>query len=164
MTSNPKTAQLQVRLSIAQKSAIKRAAARADMDMSAYVLSRVLSVPAGQFQDAIRNCAGNEPRFALAELNSWLSSLSSAELGEAIEAAPTLALTPYLSNTVAAMVELACARLGLAPPAWTRDDEALAEPVFGSALQSVRLHLLKSSPAAFRRRNLFVDASLGDRV
>jgi hypothetical protein len=164
MVKNPKTAQLQIRLSIAQKSAIKRAAARADMDMSAYVLSRVLSVPAGQFQDAVRNCAGSEPRFALAELNSWLSSLSAGELREAIEAAPTLVLTPYLSNTVAAMVELACARIGFAPPAWTRDVEALAEPVFGSALQSVRLHLLKSSPAPFRRRNLFVDASLGDRV
>jgi hypothetical protein len=102
MAQNLKTAQLQIRLSIAQKSAIKRAAVRADMDMSTYVSSRMLSVPAGQFQDAVRNCAGSEPRLALAELYSWLSSLSAGELREAIDAAPTLALTPYLSNTIAA--------------------------------------------------------------
>ena len=164
VTRTPKTAQLQIRLSIAQKSAIQRAAARAGMDMSAYVLSRVLSVPARAFQDAVRNCAGDEARFALAELNSLLSSLSAGELREAADASPTVALTPYMSNTIAAMVELASARLGIAPPAWTSDIEPLTEPAFGSALQSVRLHLLKSSPAPFRRRNLFIDTSLGDRV
>jgi len=164
VTQNPKTAQLQIRLSSAQKRAIQRAAARAGMDMSAYVLSRVLSVPARQFQDAVRNCGGGDSRFALAELNTLLSSLSAGELREAIAESPTVTLTPYMSNTIAAMVELACASHSIAPPAWTRDIEPLAEPAFGSALQSVRLHLLKSSPATFRRRNLFVDASLGDRI
>ena len=164
MTQTPKTAQLQIRLSIAQKTAIQRAAARAGMDMSAYVLSRVLSVPARQFQDAVRKSAGGDSRMALAELNALLSTLSAGELREATDAAPTGALTPYMSNTIAAMVELASARLGIAPPAWTHDIEPLAEPAFGSSLHSVRLHLLKSSPATFRRRNLFVDASLGDRI
>ena len=164
MILTQKSAQLQIRVSAAQKSAIQRAALRAGMDMSKYVLSRVLSVPAAQFQDTVRPCAGPGSRHALAELNTFLSDLSAGELRDAIAAAPIVALTPFLANTVAAMVELACARRGMVPPAWTRDIEPLDEPAFGSALQSVRLHLLKSSPAPFRRRNLFIDASVGDRI
>ncbi len=164
MASISKTAQLQIRVSAAQKSAIQRAAVRAGMNMSNYVLSRVLSVPGTQFQDTVRQCAGSEPRHALAELNSLLSNLTAGELREAIAAPPGVLLTPLLANTIAAMVELACARRDIALPAWTGGIEPLPVPAFGSTLQSVRLHLLKSSPAPFRRRNLFVDSTLGDRI
>ena len=164
MAPPPKTTQLQIRVTAAQKGAIQRAALRAGMDMSHYVLDRVLSVPAAQFQDTLAQCAGPEPRLALAELNALLSKLSAGELREAIAAPPAVSLTPLLANTIAAMVELACARCGVALPAWTGGIEPLSEPAFGSTLQSVRLHLLKSSPAPFRRRNLFVDASVGDQI
>jgi hypothetical protein len=40
----------------------------------------------------------------------------------------------------------------------------LTEPVFGSELQSLRLYLLTHSPPPFRARNIFIDATLGDRV
>ena len=43
-------------------------------------------------------------------------------------------------------------------------DGPLAEPVFGSDLMSLRLYLLTHSPAPFRRRNIFIDASVGFRV
>jgi uncharacterized protein (DUF1778 family) len=164
MSRTQKSAQLQVRVTAAQKSAIQRAATRAGMDMSSYVLARALSFPASQFQDAVASCVGSQSRFALAELNTLLSSLSAGELRETIAAPPTVLLTPYMSNTIAAMVELACARRGIAVPSWTGEVEPLVDPAFGSALQSVRLHLLKSSPAPFRRRNLFVDATLGNQV
>jgi hypothetical protein len=36
--------------------------------------------------------------------------------------------------------------------------------VFGSDLQSLRLHLLTHSPPPFLARNIFVDATLGDRI
>jgi hypothetical protein len=164
MAQTPKTAQLQIRVSAAQKGAIQRAAQRAGMGMSNYVLSRVLSVPATQFQDTVTRCAGHESRFGLAELNALLSTLPAGELREAIAAPPAVSLTPLLANTIAAMVELACARRGIALPVWTVGIEPLPEPAFGSALQGVRLHLLKSSPASFRRRNLFIDATLGDQI
>ncbi|HMI37095.1 MAG TPA: DUF1778 domain-containing protein [Steroidobacteraceae bacterium] len=164
MTQTPKSAQLQIRVTVAQKSAIRRAAARAGMGMSDYVLSRVLSVPAAQFQNAVKDCGGPESRFALAELNALLARLSAGELREAVAEPATVSLTPFLANTIAAMVEFACARRAVAPPAWTRNIEPLDKPVFGSTLQGVRLHLLKSSPAPFRRRNLFIDATVGDRI
>jgi hypothetical protein len=164
MARNPKTAQLQIRLTVAQKRAIQHAAARAGLDMSAYVLGRVLSVPAARFQNTVADCAGPGSRLALAALNDLLSGLPVGELRDAVAVRPTAQLTPELANTVAAMVETACARRAIPLPAWTRDIAPLDEPAFGSTLQSLRLHLLLASPAAFRRRNLFVDSSLGDRV
>jgi uncharacterized protein (DUF1778 family) len=165
MNKSPKTAQMQIRVSANEKIAIQRAAARAGMDMSAYVLARVLSVPAAHFQDCVRDCADPaSSRFALAELNSLLSDLTAGELRDAIATPPRPGLSPFLGNYVAAMVEYACARRAVAVPQWTRSIAPLAEPMFGSQLQSLRLHLLTHSPPPFRARNIFIDSTLGDRV
>ena len=165
MSKSSKTAQMQIRVSDYEKTAIQRAAARAGMDMSAYVLARVLSLPAAQFQDCVRGCVDSaSPRFALAELNSLLSDLTAGELRDAIATPPPSGLSPFLGNYIAAMVEYACARRGIAVPEWTRSIAPLPEPVFGSELQSLRLYLLTHSPAPFRVRNIFIDSTLGDRV
>jgi hypothetical protein len=165
MTVAAKSAQLQIRVSPAEKATIQRAARRAGMDMSAYVLARVLPAPARRFHELTAAC--RDPameRFALAALNGWLAGLGAGELRDAIASPPAGGLTPYLANYVAAMVEYACARQGVSPPAWVDAIAPLAEPAFGSALLSLRLHLLTRSPAPFRRRNIFIDATVGDRV
>ncbi len=136
--------------------------------MSAYVLARLLPAPAGRFQDLTRDlvAAGadsQDARFALEALNSWLASLGAGELAEAVLSPPPR-LSPYLANYVAAMVEVACAKSGVAPPSWLGATAPLTEPAFGSALLSLRLYLLTHSPAPFRRRNIFIDASVGSRV
>ncbi len=164
MAHDAKSTQLQIRVSKREKSAIQGAAKRAGLDMSTYVLRRVLSAPAARFQELIGTAAEAEPSFALAELNSFLSKLSGGELRDAVAAWPMVTLTPYVGNYVAAMVEYACGRRAMAPPAWTRSIEPLIEPVFASALQSLRVHLLIHSPAPFRRRNIFIDSSLGARI
>ena len=160
-----KTEQQQIRVSKKEKTAIQRSAARAGMDMSGYVLSRVLSVPAAQFRGCVEACAGTaSPRFALAELNSLLSTFTAGELRDAIAAPPPPGLTPFLQNYIAAMVEYACAKRAVAVPRWTRAVAPLVEPVFGTALLSLRLHLLTHSPPPFRARNIFIDATLGGQV
>ncbi len=165
MNRPAKLSQLQVRVSEAEKSAIRRAARQAGMDMSAYVLSRVLPAPAAAFQEAIAALSeAAEPSFALAELNSLLASLTASELRQAVAAGPQAALSPFLANYVAAMCETACNMRSVPVPAWTRRIEALPEPVFGSALPSLRLYLLTRSPAPFRRRNIFIDSSVGAQV
>jgi hypothetical protein len=164
MRANAKSAQLQIRVSPAEKAAIRRAAQRAGMEMSAYVLARVLPPSARRFQELTEACAdAGRARFALAELSAWLATLAAAELHEAV-ASPPPALAPYLANYVAAMVEYACGRTGGEPPAWTRAVAPLTEPAFGSTLMSLRLYLLTHSPPPFRRRNIFIDASVGSRV
>jgi len=128
-------------------------------------LARVLSVRAAQFQDCVRDCTDSaSPRLALAELNTLLSGLTAGELGDAVATPPPPELSPFLGNYIAAMVEYACARRAVAVPKWTRAIAPLAEPVFGSELQSLRLHLLAHSPPPFRARNIFIDSSLGDRI
>jgi hypothetical protein len=135
------------------------------VDKSACVLSRVLPAPATAFQEAVTALSGAaEPSFALAELHSLLAGLTAAALRQAVAAAPQAELSPFLGNYVAAMVETACTLRGLPVPTWTRKIEALAEPAFGSALPSLRLYLLTHSPAPFRRRNIFIDSSIGAQV
>jgi uncharacterized protein (DUF1778 family) len=162
-----KTTQLQIRVSPAEKAAIQRAARRADMDMSAYVLACMFPAQARRFTQLIEACrATRSERFALAELNGWLATLSPSELRDALGEPPTALarLTPFVANYVAAMVEYACAARNVASPAWTRTIVPLPEPAFGTTLASLRLHLLTRSPAPFRRRNVFIDATVGAQV
>ncbi|HWX68247.1 MAG TPA: hypothetical protein VNY25_00955 [Steroidobacteraceae bacterium] len=159
-----KTSQMQIRVSGQEKAAIRRAAKRAGLPMSVYVLRRVLSVPADEFSACIKACVSSAPAYALAELNTLLSGFTAGELSEAVAAPPALALPPFLANYIAAMVEYACAQRGVAVPTWTKAIAPLTEPAFGSELLGLRLYLLTHSPAPFRRRNIFIDASVGARV
>lgn len=166
MSESPKTAQLQIRVSTAEKAAIQRAARRAGMDMSSFVLGRLLPPTGARFQELTSACGQEEAlgRFALAELNSFLAGLAGGELRDAVLAAPTARLGAIQANYIAAMVEYACARRGIEVPAWTGRIAPLASPFFGSQLASLRLYLLTHSPPPFRRRNIFIDASIGARV
>jgi hypothetical protein len=116
------------------------------------------------FQELGRACAGPAPRYALAELNSLLSSVTAGQLKDAVSVPPSANLTPYYMNYIAAMVELVCARRAIAVPLWTRAVTPLAEPVFASSLEGLRLYLLTHSPPPFRRRNIFIDSSIGERI
>jgi hypothetical protein len=165
MEQEPKSAQLQIRVSRTDKATIQRAAKRAGMDMSTYVMSRVLPAATIQFQECVAACASSEaPSFGLAELNSLLASLTPGEMRLTVEQPPAIRLPPFLANYVAAMVEYGCARCQVPPPVWTRAIAPLEEPMFGSALQSLRLYLLTHSPPPFRLRNIFIDSTLGQRV
>lgn len=160
-----KTTQLQIRVTPAEKAGIERAARRAGLGMSAYVLGKLLPGRAvqwgGLLQDILRS---DDKRLPLAALSHWLANLAAGEFADALDAPPPEGLPEQLANTVAAMVEHVCAASGKKPPAWTREISPLAQPAFGSELQSLRLHLLTNSPAAFRRRNLFVDTVVGGQV
>ena len=160
-----KTAQLQIRVTAAEKAAIERAARQAGLGMSAYVLGKLLPGRAAQWRSLLQDLVhSDDKRLPLAALSHWLANLAAGELADALEAPPPAGLPEQLANTVAAMVEHVSAASGEKPPAWTREIPPLAQPAFGSGLMSLRLHLLTSSPAAFRRRNLFVDTAVGGQV
>lgn len=164
-----KSKQLQIRVTPREKATLKRLAAAAGQDLSSYVLSRALPRPALEFERLIRalgrHCRdGDERRLALAALNDLLAGLSPVELRDAIGDVDLAGLSPFLRNYVAAMVEQAAHAAGVSPPAWTRSVAPLDAPWFATPLPGLRLHLLESSPVPFKRRNLFVDASVGDRV
>ena len=73
-------------------------------------------------------------------------------------------LSLFQQNYLAAMVEQAAAQRGVEPPAWVRDVPPLETPYFASGLRTLRQYLMAVSPVPFKRRNLFIDATIGDRV
>lgn len=161
----PESEYLQIRVSPDEKAALKRQAARAGQDVSGYVLSRALPAGGARFEEILRTLGEESSwRFALAELNDFLWALSPAEWTDAVGAAELGELRPFVRSYVAAMVEMAAGRKGVEPPTWTSKVGGLDEPWFASPLRSHRLHLLRASPVPFRKRNLFVDATVGDRV
>jgi len=133
--------------------------------MSAYVLARLLPEARLRFSALVQAVGNDKERsYALAELNDLLTGLAPGEFLETVEASPPQELSPYRQNYVAAMVEQSANRKGVAPPAWVADVKPLEEPRFVEPLAGLRLHLLASAPVPFRRRNIFIDSAVGDRV
>jgi hypothetical protein len=133
------------------------------MDLTGWMLSRLVPAQSARFRELVRELAsGAEASFVLAELNAFLSSLGASELVETVEVRPDAKLDDLRANQLAAMVEMAAGRLGVRAPGWLGEIPPLELPWFASNLVSLRLHLLTRSPPAFRRRNLFVDSTLGD--
>jgi hypothetical protein len=160
-----KTRQLQIRVTPGQKAALARRARRAGQDVSAYVLARALPAAALHFGEILGALGeADRQRFALAELNDLLTELAPGELAQATGDADLRGLSPYLQNYVAAMVELAAHQKDIAAPGWVREVPPLERPHFATPLEGLRLHLLQVSPVPFKRRNIFIDSSLGDRV
>lgn len=160
-----RSAHLQIRVTPEEKAAIEQAALRAGLGISSYVLRKVLPERAAQWKDLLAEVARSDgAKIAIAALSNWLASLGASEIRVALEAAPPAGLRPVTVNTIAAMVEHVCVTRGVRVPQWTQEIPPLAKPEFGSMLNSLRLHLLTNSPAAFRRRNLFVDTAVGGQV
>lgn len=160
-----KSQQLQIRVTPNEKAALRRLAAAAKQDLSSYVLSK--SLPRGRlrFQELVMS-AGEEAdrRFALAQLNDLLTGLTGVELVDAVEHAQVSHLQPFVQNYVAAMVEQAAYMKGVRPPSWVAEVAPLEMPHFALPFHGLRLHLLRASPVPFKRRNIFIDSSLGARV
>ena len=160
-----KSEQLQIRVSVREKERLRQLAAAAGQDISTYVLDKALPPAGRRFQELLELLrTGAEVRYVLAELNDLLAGLEPPLLHDAVAQADLGGVNAYLQNYVAAMVEQACARRAVDPPAWTLRVEPLVEPHFAAPLASLRLHLLRTAPVVFKRRNIFVDATVGDRV
>ena len=161
-----KTQQLQIRVSPEEKKAIQHQAERVGLGLSAYVLARALPEMESRFNEILDGVMrdSEDRRFWLAELNDFLTDLPPADFCDAVEDTDLGGLSLYLQNYVAAMTEQAAKQKGIEPPAWTRTISPLEEPYFAGQLVGLRPHLLRASPVAFKRRNLFVDSSVGDRV
>lgn len=159
-----KTQQIQIRVTPQQKALLKRQAAAAGQELSGYLLARALPSVQGRFDRLVAQLGSEDSRFALAELHDLLAGCPPLLFAEAVKSPPPGELSPYLTNYLAAMVEQAASQKRLSPPAWTRRVPPLATPHFATPLVSLRLHLLRSAPVPFKRRNIFVDSSIGARV
>jgi hypothetical protein len=162
-----RTAQLQIRVSATQKQRLRHLADAAGQDMSTYVLARVLPDEAEEFSALVSQLhRATEPSYTLAAIHDLLHRLPPSDFARATAAADVARLSAFKANYLAAMVEHSAAAKRTASPAWTATVSALEAPYFAAPLKSLRLrlHLMRASPAAYKRRNLFVDSVVGDRV
>ncbi len=160
-----KTQQLQIRVSAAQKALLKKRAAAAGLDVSTFVLRRALVDLEAQLEDLLALLADErEPRTTLARISGLLGSLDSASFRELTAALDVSRLAPFHQNYLAAMAEYRANQLGLPAPRWTMGVPALGEPYFPAGTDRVRPYLMRAAPVVFKRRNLFVDASVGDHL
>ncbi len=160
-----KTSQIQLRVTPAQKKDLMRRARAEGMDLSSWMLGRLVPPVRPRLQALVRTlAAASTPSFAFAALHDLLAGLQRGDFKAATEELALSGVEPFRANYLAAMVEATAARLRVEPPAWVRQVEPLAAPWFPSTLASIRLHLLTSSPPPFRARNLFIDTSVGGRV
>lgn len=121
-----------------------------------------MNTTANTFQRlCIEVAATDRIAYPLAELNDLLASSSAGELSQL--PMPQIQ-DAYRLNYVTAMVEVAAHRGGVPPPEWTQSIAPLEEPVFIDPSLLLRAHLLTASPPPFRRRNIFIDSTIGDRV
>lgn len=161
-----KSAQLQIRVTPEQKQRIKEKAERSGEDVSQWVLSKLLTDYVDELQSMVDNLGSNPKtqRYTLADMHDYFLSQESNQLGQAFELLDCSALEPLEANYVAAMIETACTKRNIAPPSWLASIAPLTDPWFATRLRSLKVYLLTASPPAFRRRNLFVDSTLGARV
>ncbi len=159
------SSQLQIRVSPLEKKSIRQAAKQAGLGMSEYVLSRLFPQQSVVFSKLVKKLeVAKDPAFILAEIHDLLVKMNSSEFADAFTENSLRQLTPYLQNYIAAMIEQAALQKKADIPPWLKDIKILKDPVFGSHLKSLRLHLLTNSPIPFRKRNIFIDSTLGDRI
>lgn len=161
----PKSQFLQIRVTPKEKARLRELARRAGLDLSSYVMLRSLPPAQARLDDILVEFgSGARTSFVLAEVSDLLGELGGSELSELAEPEGFSRLDEFHRCYVAAMLEQACSLKGVRAPAWVKEVDALEQPWFATDLRSLRPHLLMSSPVAFKRRNLFVDSSIGDRV
>ena len=165
MRRNNKSLQLQIRVSPRQKAAIARFAHKANIGISQWVLSKALPSSQQEFQALLDQLkAASNPKYILAEIHDLLNAVAADEFELMVSQPPHVLMSSYLMNYIAAMVEYAAAKKARTAPAWTREIPPLDQPVFGSDLESLKLYLFTHSPPPFRRRNIFIDSTIGQRV
>ncbi len=160
-----KTDFLQIRVTPSEKKILQTHAKKKNMDVTSWVKSRLFHSKQQQFQIILSEIeSAEQPREAWAELHDFLTQLSKNEFLSALFDLPRSFQNTFKGNYIAAMIETTAQHKNFSFPAWTKHYMGLETPYFGSTMDSLRLHLLVSSPAPFRKRNIFIDTSIGGRI
>ena len=159
-----RSGQLQIRVTPAEKAALKRLAADAGQSVSAFVLARALPQGHDGVNRRVRALGGGKMLSnTMSDLQLYLSSLSPHEFEAAVAGVDIEELTPLQANCAAAAVEGEAWRRARKAPAWTQAIEPLGQPYFAWGLPSLRPHLMRVTPAPLKRRNVYLPDSADTR-
>lgn len=108
---------------------------------------------------------GESARLCLAEFVDDFLSADRAERIRLTAEKPQSVADPKINAYMAAAVEHLCFQHGVPVPAWVNEPEYfLPVPWFPLNYQNIRAIVLAESPVPFRRRNIFVDSTVLQRV
>lgn len=156
---------LQIRVTPTEKRLVAKHSRDAELDMSTWVMQQLFPSSSKRFQTLVAALLhAQDDRLAFAELHDFFVKISDSEFSLAVKKAPEALLNSFKLGYLAAMVEYVAYRRGVPCPLWTAQVPCLTEPFFASGLHSLRFYLLISSPPPFRRRNIFIDSTVGERV
>lgn len=166
MKSTKKDTYLQIRLSKHEKELIVKAAGANGVNISKWIMQRIMIDKRSQFQSICLKMSKDitNKSFYLSDLNDYLTNLSANEFLIALDTRPNVKLSISDWNIIVAMIDYAAYKKRAKSPDWLNDVEPLQHPLFATELTTVRQYLLITSPIAFRRRNIFVDTSIGGMV
>jgi hypothetical protein len=166
MKTVAKDTHLQIRLSKAQKALIFKSAKTCGKDVSKWVLEKILLDKRKEFFEICKRLSVNikNRSFSFAELSDFLFQLSKHDFSETLSYRPDISMSDENWNIISAMIENIAHKNNFPCPSWVRDVPPLENPLFATELTSLKTYLLINAPIAFRKRNIFVDASVGDRV
>jgi hypothetical protein len=154
-----KTSQLQIRVTPGEKGSLKRLAAAAEMSVSRYVLSRLLPSTTLELGQRVKALGSSAQRHrAHSDMVKFVRGLTPIELSEAVADVELGDLSPVLRNHVAAVVEQEAWLKRVQTPEWVAGVAPLDRAHFAWELRSLRPHLMRVTPPAFKRRNVFVAA------
>ena len=159
-----KSEYLQIRVSRQEKHIIKESAKAAGIDMSAWILQKVLNDNSKIFIDLIGEFATQEQSYVFAAINDFLINLNALDFEYATAIEAISELDDFRSNYIIAMILQRANQLSAPYPDWINKYRILEKPYFGSQLKSLRLYLLINSPPEFKSRNIFIDSAIGERV
>lgn len=163
-----KDSQLQIRISKELKAALQAAASSEGKELSAWILGQLTPAYIRRWCtlcDSLAECTSiQSATFPLASVSDLISKISSAELSHLLRFPPSVKLAPEVLAYLASMLEHAAYDKKTEIPQWVSQVPPLESPIFGSSLISLREHLLINSPAAYKKRNIFIDSPVGGRV
>ena len=160
-----KTDYIQIRINKKEKAKFVKLAELDNMSLSNWILNKLkidispveIKIIYGQIAIA------SDSSYALAFLNDSLMKVPKHTWSDLVSIKPENLNFENLCY-VASMIEHAAEIRELNTPLWVNDIGALQTPYFVSTFKNLRLYLLINSPVSFRKRNIFIDASIGDRV
>ncbi len=162
---NNKSEHLQIRITAEAKKKLFQLAKVNNMTLSEWILSK-LSIENSPYtiQSIYEELSKKHNQaFAYVQLHDLLMKVSPQLWDDFVSIRPHNLECETMAYT-ASMIERAAQMRGLTQPPWIREVETCSPPYFATNLQTLRLYLLINSPVAFRKRNIFIDSSTGDRV
>ena len=111
------------------------------------------SLTAAEAAERMRTGASDSWKLWLFE---FVDAFRRSPLGESVARAPEPSLSPRLLALLASTVESLCREASVAAPWWCAGVAALPEPWFVSGVENLKASALAESPAAFRKRDIFV--------